>query len=267
MTLPASKPRINRLQQFVSARITFALILREMATRYGRSPGGYAWALLEPLGGIVILSIAFELLVRNPSIGHSFLLFFATAFLPLTMYMTTSNMVQRSITFSRPLLKYPAVSWIDAVMARFLLNALTTSLVAIILLYGILEYVGSRTILDIPTMIRSGAHALFLAFGIGALNCVATGFFSIWSNFWGVLTRPLFLLSGVFYVYEDLPPLAQELIWYNPLIHLTGLMRDGLYSTYKPQYISETYVFGFSLVTSALGLLLLRRYHRELLNR
>lgn len=267
MTLPASKPRINRLQQFVSARITFALILREMATRYGRSPGGYAWALLEPLGGIVILSIAFELLVRNPSIGHSFLLFFATAFLPLTMYMTTSNMVQRSITFSRPLLKYPAVSWIDAVMARFLLNALTTSLVAIILLYGILEYVGSRTILDIPTMIRSGAHALFLAFGIGALNCVATGFFSVWSNFWGVLTRPLFLLSGVFYVYEDLPPLAQELIWYNPLIHLTGLMRDGLYSTYKPQYISETYVFGFSLVTSALGLLLLRRYHRELLNR
>jgi capsular polysaccharide transport system permease protein len=267
MTFPASKPRRNRLQQFVSARITFALILREMATRYGRSPGGYAWALLEPLGGIIILSVAFELLVRNPSLGHSFLLFFATAYLPLTMYLATSNMVQRSIIFSRPLLKYPVVSWIDAVMARFLLNALTTSLIAIILLYGILEYVGSRTIMEIPTMIRSGAHAWFLAFGVGTLNCVATGFFPIWANFWAVLTRPVFLLSGIFYIYEDLPQLAQDIIWFNPLIHITGLMRDGLYSNYRPQYISEAYVFGFALVTTALGLLLIRRYNKELLNR
>lgn len=36
-----------------------ALVLREMSTRYARTPGGYLWAIPEPLGLIVILGLVF----------------------------------------------------------------------------------------------------------------------------------------------------------------------------------------------------------------
>ena len=58
---PAQKPalqpsRPNR--RFASLRAIGALILREMATTYGRSPGGYAWALIEPVVGTAVLTSA-----------------------------------------------------------------------------------------------------------------------------------------------------------------------------------------------------------------
>ncbi|MCC5956800.1 MAG: hypothetical protein JJU07_11910, partial [Natronohydrobacter sp.] len=45
-----------------SFRSISALMLREMATRYGRTPGGYLWAVVEPLGMILILGYAWSLL-------------------------------------------------------------------------------------------------------------------------------------------------------------------------------------------------------------
>lgn len=89
----------------------------------------------------------------------------------------------------------------------------------------------------------------------------------MWSNLWGMLTAPLMLISGVLILYEDTPRFAQDILWYNPVMHLTGLMREGFYSTYTPTYISVPYVLAWTLIPMALGLLLLRRFHRVLLER
>ncbi|MBB4208469.1 ABC transporter permease [Roseinatronobacter bogoriensis] len=101
-----------------SLRAVAALVLREMSTRYGRTPGGYLWAIPEPLGLIVILSLAFSLLARPPALGTSFLLFKATGLMILHAFMVLCGQVGNALTFSRPLLRYPRVAWIDAVMAR-----------------------------------------------------------------------------------------------------------------------------------------------------
>ncbi|MCC5968285.1 MAG: sugar ABC transporter permease, partial [Natronohydrobacter sp.] len=80
-------------------------------------------------------------------------------------------------------------------------------------------------------------------------------------------TRPLFLISGVLMTYEDMPAFAQDILWYNPVIHLTGLMRVGFYPMYRPDYISLIFVASCALIPMIAGLLLLRRHHRELLYR
>ncbi|MFT7592933.1 MAG: capsular polysaccharide transport system permease protein, partial [Paracoccaceae bacterium] len=79
-----------------------ALILREMSTRYGRTPGGYIWSILEPLAAILVLSVGFSLVMRTPSLGTSFLLFYATGYLPFNLYQTVSGTVSKSILFSKP---------------------------------------------------------------------------------------------------------------------------------------------------------------------
>jgi len=62
------------------------------------------------------------------------------------------------------------------------------------------------------------------------------------------------------------PANYREYLWYNPLVHIVGLMRRGFYPTYDATYVSVTYVFGVALVTLVFGLIFLKRYHREILN-
>lgn len=264
--LPETK--LQKISGLHSAfRAIGALVLREMSTRYGRTPGGYAWAVLEPLGMIIILSFAFSLLAKTPTLGTSFLLFKATGFLILQIFTVLGGQVGNSLNFSRPLLRYPRVTWGDAILARFLLNTLVVITVTILILSGIVIYDQVDLMLDWGAAFASVGLAAALGFGVGSLNCFLFMRFPVWSQMWAILTRPLFLISGVIILYEDMPPLAQTVLWYNPVLHLTGLMRAAFYPMYRPDYISIQFVMLTILIPMVFGLLLLRRYHRELLNR
>lgn len=247
-------------------RAVGALMIREMATRYGRSPGGYLWAVLEPMGGILILALGFSLLFRNPPLGNSFLLFYATGMLPFTLYQSVSLAVGRSIQFSRALLMYPSVTWADAVLARFVLNALTELLVVVILVVGILAITDTRAVLDPLPIGAALGLALLVSLGVGTLNCALFGLFPVWAQVWSIITRPLFIASGIFFIFDDLPPVVQDILWWNPLIHVVGLMRMGFYPTYPGHYISVGYTVVVSLLMLFFGVLLLARYHRTILN-
>ena len=106
-------------------RAVSALILREVSTTYGRSPGGYVWAVLEPAAGIALLTLIFSVGFRSPPLGTNFALFYAAGLLPFLMYSDISGKLGQTIQFSRALLAYPRVTFLDALMARFLLNMMT----------------------------------------------------------------------------------------------------------------------------------------------
>lgn len=253
--------------RFTASRTIVALMLREMSTRYGDSPGGYLWTLLEPVGAIIVLSLAFSLIVIAPPLGNSFPLFYATGFLPFTFYQSLSLAVASIIGFSKPLLMYPRVTWMDALLARLVLNALTSIMVAFIIISGIFAIEDTPGVLRLGHILLAIFELILLSVGIGAMNCVISGLYPVWSQIWGIASRPLFLASGVFFIYDSMAPVAQKVLWYNPLMHISGTIRSGFYINYEPQYISHTYVIGVGLVLLSFGLLLMGRFHRDILNR
>lgn len=265
--LPGKKLPDRPKKRFSTIRNILALMLREMSTRYGRTPGGYIWAVVEPIAAIMFLSLGFSLLLRSPSLGTSFILFYASGYLILHFYNNISTPIAQAIIFSQSLLRYPAVNWMDAVIARLMLNSLTGIAITILLLTVIVATIDVSVVFDLPPIIEAFTLCLILSFGIGCLNICLFGLFPIWKVVWGVLTRPLMIASGVIFIYEDLPRYAQDVLWWNPLFHLTGLVRTGIFPTYSPTYIDVTYVLSFGMITTVLGLLLTRRYHREILIR
>ena len=64
--LVAKRRAQSTKRSFASMRTISALVLREMSTRYGRTPGGYIWSLLEPIAAILFLSLGFSLVIRTP---------------------------------------------------------------------------------------------------------------------------------------------------------------------------------------------------------
>ena len=263
---PSSQPDLPR-PSFLTGRIITSLILREMNSTYGRSPGGYVWAVLEPIGMIVILSVAFSLLVRSPSLGTSFLMFYATGYLPFSIYNEIAAKTAGSLKYSRPLLAYPRVTWMDAVLARILLNFLTGLTVFCILISAILYFTGTRVVLDVGRILEGIGIAVATGIGVGLVNCLLGGLFDLWARVWAIVSRPLFLASGIIYIYEDLPRSAQAILWWNPLIHATGQVRSGFYTTYDATYVSLPYAYGLALILSVIGLLFLRQHYRTILER
>lgn len=260
---PLQSPR-----RFQMWRTIMALLLREMSTTYGRSPGGYLWTILVPVGGIAMLTLvlAAGLRIRNPSLGINFPLFYATGLLPLMLYQRTSTAVAAALRYSRALLFYPGVTFVDAIAARFLVQVLTNATVMYVVLGGILLLFDTRAIVDLPPVLLAFCLAALLGVGIGSLNAYLFPTFPLWEQVWSILTFPLFLLSGVIFIYEDLPQVGQQVLWYNPLIHISGLMRTGFYPVYHPSYIEPLYVLGFGLIPLVLGLMLLRRHHTRIMN-
>lgn len=246
-------------------RTVSALILREMSGTYGRSPGGYIWALAEPILGIVLLSLIFSIAVRNPLLGTNFAMFYASGLLPFLMVMDLSTKVSQAINYSKQLLAYPRVTLIDAVLARYILNLLTQLLVNYIVFSAIISFWDTRTTFEVDRILMAYAMAAALGLGIGVFNCFLMSLYPIWQRAYNIMTRPLFLMSGVIFIYEIVPNPYREWLWYNPLMHVTGELRGAFYNSYDATYVSPMYVFALSGVLGAFGLLFLWRYHRDIM--
>lgn len=262
VTFPPALPR----KRTGTVQTVIALMLREMSATYGRSSLGYLWAILEPVAGIFLLTFVFSLAFRSPSLGTSFPLFFATGILPFMAYMDVSNKMSVALRYSKQLLFYPGVTYTDALIARFLLNAITSIMIAVILLPLIIIFYDLNVIIDMKAIAWGYMLAFALGAGIGTLNCFLLSVLPIWERAWAVLNRPMFLVSGVIVLFDTVPLPYRDWMWWNPLIHPIGLVRKGIYSTYDATYVSSVYVLAVSGVTLALGLLLLRRYHRDIIN-
>lgn len=222
--------------------------------------------MLEPVGMIIILGFAWSLVARAPTLGTSFFLFKATGFMVLQMVLVVAKTTGQSLRFSRALMFYPRVTWLDAVLARFCLNALILLLVSGIIFTGIILFEEIRTVLDFGTIFLAMGLAALMGLSVGMLNCFLFHRLPVWEQIWTITTRPLFLISGVIFIYEDLPGMGKSVLWWNPILHLTGIIRDGFYPLYHPNYISGLYIGLWIVVPMVLGLLLLRQYHRDLLN-
>lgn len=260
-------PAQHPLRRMPALRTISALIFREMSTSYGKSPGGFIWTILEPVGGIALLTVIFSLAVRVPPMGSSFALFYATGLLPFMMFLDISKKIAQSLQFSKQLLFYPGVTFVDAIAARFLLACMVHALVFVIVLTGIVYYDNVELIMNLPLVVMAFVMSALLALSVGCANCFLMRRFPVWSNVWNIVTRPLFLISCIFIPYDSMPQGFRDVLWYNPLIHIVGTNRSGFYSTYRAEYVDPVYVAIVAAILFGAGLALLTKWHRDLAQR
>lgn len=260
-----NRPGLARNPLLSGPRAVFALMLREMATTYGRSPGGYLWAIVDPLAGVILLTAVFSLAFHSPPLGTNFPLFYATGYLPFIAYAELTAKLGQAIRYSRPLLSYPAVTYIDAILSRMILNFLTNVLIFVIMVCGIALFYGLDIQLDPGRLAHALAMMAVLVLGIGTLNCYLFGAFPVWERIWSILNRPFFFISGVFFLVDKMDQGFRDIVLWNPLAHIVCEIRAGFFPMYEARYASPLYVYGFGLVCLFFGLLLLYRHSRYLI--
>lgn len=236
---------------FLQARVIGALVLRETRATFGTSQIGYLWAIIIPGASISVLVFIFSFMGRHPPFGSSFALFFATGVLILEMFNKLSSSLMTVFEANRALLAYPPIKETDVLFARSILIAATYVVIMVIVFSGLIQLKMAEFPASIDKVMEAIMVTVFLGFGFGTLNAVVVSLWDSWRHIEKILTRPLFFLSGVFYVPSHLPSSAISILEWNPVLHCVEWMRNGFY----PNYDSTVLDRGF-LMETALALIL-----------
>lgn len=227
-----------------------------MSTRYGRSPGGYAWAFLDPIGYVAMMSALFGVVARLPATGESFPFFFATGYIAYSMYNGTAAYLSSSVAANKNLMQYPKVSPIDPFIGRAVLQAVTSTVVGIVVLWGTRLGEKHAHALIWTALFASILLAWMLAAGVALINIVMFERFPLYEKMYGILTRPLFFLSGVFYVPGQLPHPFREILLSNPVTHIIILFREGFYGETVADGLDVSFLSWSASITLFAGFLI-----------
>src|SRR5262249_1807758 len=114
-------------------------------------------------------------------------------------------------------------------------------------------------------VMEASGLAILIGVGVGIINLVIIAYFHNWMTFFGFLSTPLWFLSGIFFLPEQVPEPFRNYLLYNPLIHVILIFRMGFYHDFRPALLDTPYVVGFAVLVFALGLAAMRVAHRQVL--
>ncbi len=241
-------------------RVTSALVIREMEARFGSKPGGYIWAIADPLAHVMTMTALFSILARVPALGTDFALFFASGYLPFAFYQAMTSYVAATVKANKQLFSYPIVSPIDAVTARYILQLMTSIAVTIVVLAICTTEIRHIGDLDLWTAIQASTLASLMGLGLGMANIALFGAFPLYEQIFNMVNRPLFMVSGVILVPDSMPhPIYDYMMW-NPLVHVIMWFRSAIYPEYGAIGLDKMFVvktviilifFGLSLFTGS----------------
>lgn len=191
--------------------LTWALVYRDVSTRYRRSVLGPLWAILQPL----ILMVVFTLLksvIKIPSEGVPYVIFSYSALVPWTFFSASINRCGPSILSNANLIKKS-----DVPREIFPVSAIAASffdfMMSGIVLMGMMFYFKvhiSLELLWLPVLVILSAA---LAFGVGMI--IAS---------FGCFKRDIIIAT---------PFLAQIWLFATPVIYPTSSVPDKWIWVYK----------------------------------
>lgn len=243
--------------------VIFALLMRELKTRFGAYRLGYFWALLEPMLHVTILAIIFSV-YKTTRADIDFTVFLITGIVPWLLF---ANIVNRSITSINAnvgLFNYRQLKPFDTVVARILLEA-AVSLLAFLVLIAAAGWLGFDISLQDPLRLIAVFSLLFLfAAGVGINVAVMATVFPETQKFIPYILRPFYFISGIFFSLDIIPVDQQYLLLWNPLLHVMELIRDAYFESYQTAGGDWFYLAACAVVSCMLGMLMHNHYKHRL---
>lgn len=249
----------------VERRVIWALLLREILTRYGRHNIGFLWLFVEPM----IFTIGVTILwTATKSVHGSTLPIVAFALTGYSSVLLWRNMPNRCIRAIEPnlsLLYHRNVRPIDIFLARLLLEAAgaTMSLIFLSLFFVFIGWLSPPE--DVLQVISGWLMLTWFGFALaiflGALSEVSETVEKLWHP----AAYFIFPLSGAAYLVDALPPAAQNFVLYLPMVHGVEYLREGWFGSQIVAHYDLRYMALINTVLTVLGLAQTAKISREVI--
>jgi capsular polysaccharide transport system permease protein len=214
-------------------RTVGAVIVREVQSRYTGDALGYGWAYVTPLAWVALIYGVFTMLGRLSPIDTDLGSFILSGVMPYLALRYQVNAALRVKSSYRHVMEMPGVAMAPIHLGIALLE-FANALVIYALLLGMNFWIGGhfevhRVVPWFAGFAAASGCGAALGYAVSA-NCVRA---DSASRIMAVVLRPLFYISPVFYVAEELPAEVVWLIRWNPLLHAIEVLRAGAFHSYQ----------------------------------
>jgi capsular polysaccharide transport system permease protein len=243
----------------VQRDVVYALLLREMGSRFGRSRVGMLWTLLEPIAHLVFPIVLFGFIMARALPGVEYPVFLVYGFLPFVLFRTVCMQTMDGTATSRGLLSYRQVLLMDVFVAKVISNFVIEAVVFGVIVAGLLvlefDVLPPRPIEFAGVLLLTAA----MAFGLGLLFAAISSVMPDARTVIKVLFIPLYFISGVLFPVSRFPDEWVDWLALNPVLHLVEMTRLMAVSHYEPmKQLSVIYPVAVAMISLCIGLALYR---------
>lgn len=246
----------------IQKHVLWALMLRDIRTRFFGNGLGYVIAVLWPTVHVACLLAIYTISGRVSPLGDSTLKFFCVALVPIISFLYMSRFIMFAASINRPLLNFPVVGIIDIIAARAVLEACASVMVAVLLAAGLVG-------LDISVWPSDPSQALFaflsavvLGLGVGSLNAVIFLVFPGWALVYAIISIICYTTSGVVFMPDAMPEEMLSIVKWNPVLHSVEWMKESYYLNYKSNVLTKWWPFAFGFSCMLMAMAANRIFHR-----
>ena len=251
----------------VTLHVWHALFMREAGARITGDRLGWVWIFLEPMLHILMFVAIRQLMGRIRHInGAEFIPWFIVGMALYLMFSTIMSRCMGAISASKALFAYRQVHPVDTILVRAVLEMLIKVIVLLLLVSGA-AFLGFDILPANAIQAASVWVAVWLfAIGVGLIFSVIATTVPEMAKIIGMVTFPLYFLSGVMIPVQLLPHGVREYLMYNPLLHAVEAFRMAFFDNYYSVYgINMQYVMIWALSLLLFGLMLQVRYKNRLI--
>jgi capsular polysaccharide transport system permease protein len=262
----AITPRRQRSAWEIQRAVLFALLLRELKTRFGGRWLGAVWVLAEPLAHILLMMLILGYWRARLLPGVDYVMFLVTGLLPFFMFKSLALRLMEAVDANRGLFGYRQMKPMDTLVSRAVLETGLYSLVYLAVLV-LMAWLGLRVVPAHPLELIAISTALLAGgFGVGLMLAVLTDDLPQARGLVRIVFFPLYLMSGVVFPLHTLPEDVLPWLLWNPVLHALEVSRGYYFNGYQPLAQASASVVGaFALLTLSLGLSLYRVRRQRLI--
>lgn len=247
---------IKRTSWQIQRAVIFALLMREIKTRFGGHWTGVVWMLGAPLAQVFALVAVNTFLRGRLSRGtYDYAIFLIVALIPYRLCAGLWSQLMNGINSNVGLFNYRQVKPFDTLIARTILEV-ATDLVVFVLTLLVLARLNYSPVLPDSLIGYLGSWAAFILFGSGMGLVLSTliGPLPRLGLAIGLLSLPLYLTAGVIFSVHSFTSEARYWLLFNPLLHLVELARAAFLPGYLPlQGVNLAYPMMWTLTLWAIG--------------
>lgn len=245
-----------------------ALFLREALTRIVSRRAAWFWLIAEPCFHIGYLMFLYTVIRIRTIGGVTTAVWVMDGLLAFLMFRKTANQVAGAIESNKSLFAYRQVKPMDAIIVRGFLEAFLMVVSFSFVMCGAAMW-GYDVVPDDPLAVIVAVTGMWLfGMGWGMIVSAAIGMLPDLGKILRIVTRPLYLVSGVMHPVAAIPQPYRDWMLYNPLVHGLEATRLG----FSPHYhavdgLSVSYLYWCALILVFFGLALQRHFAVALMTR
>ena len=247
----------------IQRRVIWALMMREVITRFGRENIGVLWLFAEPMMFTLGVATLWNAAGFNHGSNLPIVAFAITGYSSVLMWRNTVGRCTGAVQGNTNLLYHRNVRVIDVFVSRIVLEMTGATASFIVLLF---VFWGIGWIKAPDDMLLVAAGWLMLAWFGAALAMLvgaATTYSEIVDRLWHPTAYLLFPLSGAAFMVDWLPAAMQRVVLLLPMVHGVELMREGYFGRIVRTHYDMGYMASVNLGLTIIGLFLLRDASRR----